>query len=300
VPLSIATVLKSRIILLVVGIAVVSWAGPLIRLATEAPPLVIAFWRTAIASAVLLPLALTRRRREVGALTGKWWAALVVSGGFLMLHFATWVASIDLTTIAASVLLVTSAPIWVSIASAAMGEPLPVRGWAGVMLAVAGAAVVGVAGISGGSGALAGNLLALAGAVAAAGYLIAGRRIRQSVSILTYAAGAYSAAALFLLVAVLATSAPLFDYRPGTWAAMLALALGPQLIGHTIFNFLLGDLEAWKVAAAVMGEPVGSAIIAAFLFAEIPGVLVFPGALLLFIGIGLAVGAGGRRRVPAG
>lgn len=292
--------LKGRILLLVAGIAVVSWAGPLIRLATEAPPLVIAFWRTAIASAVLLPLALIRRRGEIKGLTGSRWAALTLAGAFLMLHFATWVASIDLTTIAASVLLVTSAPIWVSLASAAMGEPLPLRGWVGVALAVAGAAFVGVAGLSGGSGRLAGNLLALAGAVAAAGYLIAGRRIRQSVSILTYAAVAYSACALILLAAVLITGAPLFNYSAGTWGAMLGLALGPQLIGHTIFNFLLGDLEAWKVAAAIMGEPVGSAIIAAFLFAEIPGVLVLPGALLLFGGIALAVGAGGRRRVPAG
>lgn len=285
--------MRGRLGLLIVGIAVVSWAGPLIRLATEAPPLVIAFWRTAIASAVLLPLALARRSGEIRALGGKRWLGLAVAGGFLMAHFATWIASIDLTTIAASVLLVTSAPIWVSVVSALMGEPLPARGWLGVVLAVGGAAMVGVAGTSGGAGVLTGNLLALAGAVAAAGYLLAGRVLRRSVSILTYAAVAYSVCALLLLVGVVVTGESLFDYGPAAWGAMLALAFGPQLIGHTIFNFLLGDMQAWKVAAAIMGEPVGSALIAAVMFAEIPGPLVYPGGLLLLAGIALAVTARG-------
>lgn len=286
---------RSRLLLLAFGILVVSWAGPLIRLATEAPPLAIAFWRTAIASAVLLPLALARQRPDLAAVRPRA-GMFALSGAFLALHFASWIASIDLTTVAASVLLVTSAPIWVALASVFMGEGLPARGWLGIALAVGGAAIVTGAGAGAGTTSMVGNLLALGGALAASGYLILGRRLRPTTPILSYAAVVYGCASALLLVSALVLRVPLGGYSLNTWLAIIALGVGPQLIGHTIFNFLLDDMEAWKVAAAIMGEPVGSAVIAVLLFREVPPPLVVPGGLVLLFGIALTVGAGSRAR----
>ncbi len=274
-----------------------SWGGPLTRLATEAPPLAIAFWRTAIATAVVLPLAAVRRRQELISIERRDWLLMMLSGLFLSVHFGTWIASIDLTTIAASAFLVTSHPLWVALFSVVVGDRLSRRGWLGICLAVGGGAMVGVAGTGTSGNAATGNLLALAGAIAAAAYLLVGRLVRPRVSILTYAAVAYGACTLFLLATATLGGVALTGFTPGTWLAIVLLGVGPQLLGHTTFNFALGDLEAWKVAAATMGEPIGSALIAALLFGEIPRRLVFAGGLLLVLGIGLALSSGKPVRV---
>lgn len=267
----------------------VSWSGPLIRIASEAHPLAIAFWRTAIASAVLVPAALVAER-GLPRLGARSMAGMVAAGALLSLHFATWVASIDLTTVASSVLLVSTTPVWVGIAAFVMGERMPAKSWLGIGLAISGAAVVAFAPGIEGTSARSGNILALLGAVAGAGYFIAGRKVRSSVRIATYAAVVYSVCAVMLAAAALITKAPLTGFSAKTWLTVIAIGIGPQLIGHTTFNFLLADLEAWKVTVAVVGEPVGSALIAGWLFGEIPGPLVFPGGLLLLAGVGLAVG----------
>lgn len=292
-------VLRRRTLLLVAGVLAVSWGGPLVRLATEAPPLAIAFWRTAVASAILIPLAVARRGAEIRALERRDYLTLAASGTFLAVHFATWIASIDLTTVASSVLLVTSVPIWAALVSGLMGGALSHRAWLGIALAIAGAALISGSGFAGTGTAGLGNLLALTGALAGAGYLLMGRQLRPRLSLLTYAAAVYGVCALLLLAALLAGGTAPFGYRGATWLAILGLAFGPQLIGHTTFNFLLKDLEAWKVAVAMMGEPIGSTVIAAFLFRELPGPIVVPGGVLLLGGIGLAVGAEGRLREVA-
>jgi drug/metabolite transporter (DMT)-like permease len=284
----------SRIALLVLAVAASSWSGPLSRIATEASPLAISFWRVALASAVLLPLALTRTRREWGTLSRKDGALLVGSATLLALHFVTWIASVDLTSVASSVLLVTSGPVWIALASGLMGERLGPRAWIGIALAIAGGALVAFAPKAAESvspNALGGNALALAGAIAVAGYLVIGRVMRPRVSLLLYIGSVYAICAAVLLAGALVTRTPLFGFSSGTWLAILGIAAGPQLIAHTIFNFLLRDMEAWKVAAVPLAEPIGSTIIAIFLFSEVPGTLVIPGGILLLIGVWLSLTA---------
>jgi drug/metabolite transporter (DMT)-like permease len=274
---------------MIVGVAVVAWAAPLIRLAEEAPPVSIAFWRTLIASFVLVPLAIFQRDDKFSKARGHL-LALFASALFLTLHFTSWIASVNLTTVAASVLLVTSTPVWVGLVSALfLRERFGARGWIGVAAAVCGAAIVAAGGISLYSTAVLGNSLALAGALAASGYLIIGRSIRPRLSLLTYVGVVYAMSSLMLFAIALATGIDLIGFSTKTWLAILGLGVGPQLIGHTIFNFLLGELPAGKVAVILMGEPIGSALIAGFLFGEIPGGFIIPGGVLLLAGIALTV-----------
>jgi drug/metabolite transporter (DMT)-like permease len=275
--------------LLILALVAISWSGPLVRLAGGIPALTIAMWRTSIATAILAPIAVGTQRAEIRNLAAKDIAAMVGSGAFLALHFAAWITSISLTTIASSVLLVTTAPLFVAAASAFIGEPLRARGWLGLSVAVVGAALVAGADLGRIETAALGNLLALAGAATAAGYALIGRVVRQRVSLPTYATVVYGSCALLILAAALATGTDLLGFPTSKWLVLLAIVAGPQLIGHTTYNFLLDRLEAAKVTVATMAEPLGAAVIAAVLFGEVPGPLIWPGAVALLTGIGIVV-----------
>ncbi|MEO7803653.1 MAG: DMT family transporter [Actinomycetota bacterium] len=274
---------------LLVAVAAVSCSAPLVRVA-EAPSLAIAFWRTAIATLLLLPFLVWRCRSEVLTLNKKQVLGLFGSGVFLAIHFATWIASVEMTTVASSVLLVTTSPVFVAIASMMLGERPSRRVWLGIGLAGVGGVVIAAADLGISAGSLKGDLLALVGAVSVSGYLLMGRGLRQRLSLLTYAVGVYGSCAAVLAVAMLFSRTSFVGYSSPTWLLLVAMALGPQLLGHTTFNFLLGRLESFKVAAATLGEPIGSGLIAAFAFGEVPRLWVFPGALLLLAGVALALG----------
>lgn len=284
-------------LLLILGVAAISWSGPLVRLATEAEPVAMAFWRTAIATLVLAPFALARHREEIRSLDRRNLIALMVSGALLALHFATWIASIDMTTVASSVLLVNSQPIFVALGSGLLGERVTRRTWVGIVIAIAGASLVAGGDFGASTRAGMGAVLAVVGAGTEAGYWMIGRHARQRMSLLAYVVLVYGFCALILFFAALATGAPLTGYRGSTWAALGAIVVGPQLLGHTTFNFLLGKLEAAKVVVAILGEPAGAAVIAALLFGEIPRATIIPGALFLIAGITVVLA--GRRQLEA-
>jgi drug/metabolite transporter (DMT)-like permease len=290
-----------QVLLLLVGVVAVSFSAIFIRLA-EAPALTIAFYRTGIAAALLLPFALVRQRDELRALTRRQVAIAVAAGAMLAVHFAVWITSLSYTTIAASVVLVTTQPIWVAAFSWMLfGERLRSLVLAGVLLALAGAAVV-----SGGDfasparpRALEGDLLALAGAITAAAYFVAGRHLRRDVSLATYAGLAYGTCAVFLLPMALLSGAQLSGFPTKTWGLFVLMALVPQMLGHTVFNFLLRDVEATVVAITVMGEPVGATLLALAIFGETPPANAILGGVLILAGIYVAITAqarGGRMR----
>ena len=214
---------------------------------------------------------------------------MMVAGGFLALHFASWITSVNLTTVASSVLLVTTTPIFVAAASALIGERVRGRAWVGIAVAIGGTVLVAAGDIGHVRTAAAGNALALAGAFTVAGYLLIGRVIRPRLSILTYATVVYGSCALLIFVATLVTRTPLVGFPGKRWLVIAGIVAGPQLLGHTTFNYLLERIEAAKVTVAAMAEPIGATLIAALLFGEVPGVLVFPGGVLLLVGIAIVV-----------
>ncbi|MDQ5815961.1 MAG: DMT family transporter [Actinomycetota bacterium] len=267
--------------LLALGVVAASVSAILVRYAEGADALAISFWRCAFGALLLAPFARSglRDMKRPAAFTMP-----VIAGAFLAVHFATWIRSLDLTTVASSVLLVSTTPIFVAlIAWFAFKDRLPAVGWTGIVMALGGTALV--AGVDLGGTSFAGNLLALAGGAMAAGYVLAGGVARRTLGILEYAAVTYAAAAVLLLVVCLAAGVDLIGYPSATWWAIAGIVVGPQLLGHTVINLVLKDIDATTVSAAIMAEPIIAITLAFALFDEVPSILVYPGGAAILAGI---------------
>ena len=270
-----------------VALVAISLAAIFVRFA-DAPGVVVAFWRMAIACLVLLPFTLRAlRRTPLGV--GSGWASLA-AGVLLGIHFATWISSLSYTSVAASVTLVSTIPLWVAIlAWLFLGQAPTLTVLFGVLTAVAGGAVIAfgdLASPTSGSDPLLGNALALIGAVAAAGYLLLGRAAqRRGLSLQAYVGVAYAVAALVLLPlpALFSLSYVAYPWTTALWVVLLALV--PQLIGHTGINYALKHLDPTKVATATLFEPIGAAVAAWLLFSELPASLTLVGAALVLLGV---------------
>lgn len=282
--------------LLAAGVAGVSSSAVLIRIA-DAPALAVGFWRNALAALVLAPFAFAHHRGELRALSGRHRGLIVLSGAMLALHFALWIPSLSLTSVAASTVLVTTTPIWVAMLGAVLlSERVGRRGIAGIALAFTGALVISGGDLGDGSEAIVGDLLALGGALAAAAYVLLGRTLRPRVSLSTYAAAVYAVAAAILGLAMLAVGTPFGGYGIEVWTLFGAMAVGPQLLGHTVFNYLLAEVEAWVVALAVTAEPVGATLLGMVVLHEVPSRVTVAGAAVTLGGIALAVSSASTER----
>jgi drug/metabolite transporter (DMT)-like permease len=281
--------------LLALGVVSVAFSSILIR-AAEAPAMSVAFYRNAIAAAILLPIALSRHRDELRSLSRRGWATALLAGGLLAAHFALWIPSLSYTTVAASTVLVTTTPVWVALFGRAMGERVTRRTGVGIALALAGAVLIsgGDYGVS--ARAAFGDLLALGGAVAAAGYLLAGRSLRRRISLTTYTGIAYTTTAAILAVAVTVSEASFTGFEPRVWALFVLMALVPQIGGHTVFNYLLGHVEAGTVAIAVTGEPVVASVLALVFFGEVPAASAVAGGVTILAGIWIVIRTEARAR----
>jgi len=279
---------------LLVGVIAVSFAAIFIRLAQDAkaPSLVLAAARLSVATVALTPLVLRRHRAELQAAPWRDVAWAVLSGLFLAAHFATWITSLEYTAVVNSVTLVTTSPLWVALlAPLTLGERLNRATLLGIALAIGGGILVGVS--SAGDPPTRpdpwlGNGLALAGAVAAAFYLMIGRRLRARWSLVTYAWVVYGVAALTLVVTVVATRQQVLGLPGRAYLWMVLMGLVPQLIGHSSFNYALGYLPAAYVSLVVLGEPIGSGLLAIAFLDEWPVPLQLAGSALILIGIAVA------------
>ncbi len=273
---------------LTIAVGAISTAAILVRLA-DAPAISVAFWRSA-GGAVLLAPAAWRHLRVGRGLDRRDTQLVVISGLLLGLHFALWLGSLSFTTVASSVTLVTSAPVFVAVGAAVLlGERISRRAWLGILVTTIGATVIGL-GDAGGSApagnAPLGDAMALAGAAAVAGYLVIGRDMRRrSVPTAVYASGTYAVAAAALLAAAAVGGRSLWGYGIGTWAALGGLVLGPQMLGHTMLNEMLERVSATTIAAVVLFEPVGSTLLAWLILGELPVTAFWVGAPLVLTGL---------------
>jgi drug/metabolite transporter (DMT)-like permease len=269
------------------AVAAASTSAVLIR-AGDAPEPVMALYRVVFTVLLLLPLSrnagaeLTRasRRDLLGAL---------FAGLALAVHFAAWFESVDRTTIAASVTLVQTQTVFVAAGAALLlSERVTRRTVGGIGLALGGAVLLSADGLLGARTApapLLGNALAVLGAVAAAAYVLSGRSIRQRVPVVPYVLVVYSVAAVALLAVVLGSGHRLAGYPPHEWLLFLGMAVGPGVLGHTLINWALEYVESSVVSVSLVGEPVGSTILAALVFGEIPGALTVAGGGVVIAGI---------------
>lgn len=289
---------------LVAAILAVSTASIFIRFAqADAPSLVIAALRLTFATLLLAPLALTRHREEIKGLTSREITLGIFSGLFLTVHFATWISSLEYTSVASSAVFVATGPLWVALLSPALlNERLTRAAIVGLTLALLGGAVVGLSDacvIQNGiqcpelgqvlqGRAMWGNFLALAGAWAVTGYLIIGRKLRAKISLIPYIFVVYGISAIGLIIVMFVAGQSPLGYPIKTYGWIFLLALIPQIIGHSTFNWALGYLPAAFVAVTTLGEPVGSAILAFFILQETPSMIMISGGVLILFGIYLA------------
>jgi len=269
-----------------VGVVAVSTGAVLVRLAAGASPLAVAAWRLVLASVVLVPIALARG--TLRTLQRKDLALGVLSGAALAVHFVLWISSLGLTSVASSVLFVSTHPIFVSVGGALfLGERVSRSLAIGIAVTLAGGTLVGFGNLH--LGAWTGDLLALGGGLFAAVYFLIGRRLRPHVSLVDYTAITYGTAAVLTLVACLVFRVRLVGFSPPTYCWLALLAIGPQLIGHSTFNWALRHLPAAKVSVLVLGEPVGAALLAYLVFGETLTWLGALGATILLAGITLSL-----------
>ena len=280
---------------LAVGVLSVSTGAIFVRYAqTDAPSLVIAAYRMGIAFLVVLIPTLVNHRRELLSLTRRDLMLTATSGLALALHFATWISSLAFTSVANSVVLVNTIPLWVGLLAPLVArERLARATMIGIILSVAGAIVIGL-GLDRGSPSarhLSGGSLAVIGALAAAIYILIGRNLRRRHSLLVYVTVCYGTAAAFLWLAVLAGRLPVIGFSGRTWACLLGLALVSQILGHTSYNWALRYVSASMIAVSLLGEPILSSLFAFVLFGEALTPLQAVGAALILAGIYLAARA---------
>lgn len=295
------------------AILAVSTASPFIRFAQEeAPSIVIAAFRMTLASLLLLPFAAKNAYHEIQKIPLRQKTLLVVSGFFLALHFASWISSLQYTTVASSVMLVSTTPLWVALLSPIfLRERLAPAAWVGLFIAIAGGILVGAGGqctLDHGkilcadlfnsvtrSGTF-GNFLAILGAWGSAGYLLIGRRLRPSFSLSSYTFLVYGVAGAFLLLAVWMTGNRLTGYSFETYGWFLGMAVIPQLVGHSTLNWALKYLSASYVSISLLGEPIGTIILTYFLLREKPTLFELLGGVCILAGIYLATNLESRSR----
>ena len=287
---------------LLIAILAVSTASIFIRFAQMdgAPSLVIAALRLSFATLLLSPLAITRHRDELHNLTRAELSLGLVSGLFLAVHFATWISSLEYTSVASSVVFVSTGPLWVALLSPMLlNERLTRAAIIGLGLALLGGTVIGLADACTWSGGLQcpdlsqvmqgramwGNFLALAGAWAVTGYLIIGRKLRAKLSLIPYIFVVYGMAAIGLIVLMIVAGQLPLGYETKTYGWIFLLAAIPQLIGHSTYNWALRYLPAAFVAVTTLGEPIGSAILAFFILNERPTIAIVIGGALILLGI---------------
>jgi drug/metabolite transporter (DMT)-like permease len=277
--------MPSFIILLFIGIVAISTASIFIKLC-DAPALIISTYRMVLASLILMPWAAHQKVWKSWEKKDLAW--LVFSGIFLSLHFASWIASLKYTSVASSVVLVTTHPIFVGIGSwLFLKERLGFNLMLGIGFSVIGSGLIGYGDFALSKEALMGDGLALLGALTASGYFLVGRKMRKNQDLLAYIFPVYSTAGLVLILFSLFFQKPFFGYSPATYSLFFLLAIVPQLIGHTTFNWALKYLPASMVAITILGEPVGSTILAYFILGEgltfwkiLGGISIFAGILI--------------------
>lgn len=253
---------------LVSGVLAVSTGAIFARMA-DAPALVIAAYRVGIAVIVLLPFALWKARDELKSLSGKDLKFAMLAGFFLAMHFATWISSLSYTSVVNSVVLVNTTPLWVGLLTPLITrERIRKATVISILVSVAGGVIIGIGDFVTVKTALWGDLLALIGSVCLAIYLLLGQTLRSKLSLLAYVTVCYGSAAVILWMIVWLAGAPVSGFDLNTWYCLLAMAMIPQLIGHTSYNWALKWFSTHMIAVSLLGEPIGGTVLAYIIFNE--------------------------------
>ena len=273
---------------LFIGIIGISTGSIFARYA-EAPSLVISTYRTGIAATFMAPIALIHYRQELLSIKQKDLIYVFLAGLFLALHFATWITSLFYTSVASSVVIVETIPIWTALLSPLVTKDrTSLLSWLGIGLSFIGMIIITTGDFSIGKKALIGDLLALAGAWFGTFYFLAGRVVRPRMGLPSYTFICYGTAFAILLSTSLILGLPLRGFSTRTWWAFAGMGLVSQIMGHSSYNWALKHVSAGLVAVALLGEPLGATFLAWLLFHESLTIAKIIGGTAILTGIILA------------
>ncbi len=289
--------LKTTLVLLV-GVLSISFSAIFVKFCDDVPAIMIATYRLVIASSILLAI-FKIKGSSFNTVKKKDLMFCLLSGFFLSLHFVSWITSLKYTSVANSVVLVSTNPIFLGLFSyLVLREKQDTELIIGIILSFLGSITLAV----GDSGlfnlilvdkkVLFGDILALTGAVMISGYLIVGSKVRKRLDIFTYITLVYSFCAIYLLVISIVLQVPFKGYKSSSYLSMILLAIIPQLLGHTSFNWALKHLKTSMVAIAILGEPVGAILLAYLFFKETIDSFQLIGIILVFAAIIIATRKG--------
>ena len=276
-------------VILLVAVTSVSSASIFIRLCTSSP-LIIAFYRLAFATLILGPITLFGSWRDLKRLSRKEFMYMPVIGFCLALHFAFWITSVKLTSIASSTVIVSLHPVFVALgAHMLLKEKINKFMFSGIITALFGCFLIAYGDYELGRENLLGDLYALVGAITVALYFLGGRHIRRKSGLLAYATPVYASCTIFLAITCLASNLKFYPYSIREYVLFLALALIPMIMGHTLLNWALKYLPAAQVSTSVLGEPIGATILAVIILKEIPTLLTILGCIITLSGVYLTL-----------
>jgi drug/metabolite transporter (DMT)-like permease len=289
-------VAHADLIVLLVAAAAVSTSGPMIA-AITAPALAIAFWRNAFGTLATAAVVGARPglRAEIRNLTARQLKLSAAAGVLLAAHFATWTPSLTYTTVASATALVSTQPVWTAVFLRLLGDRVSRATWIGIAIAMLGIVLLTGADLAVSGRALGGDLLALVAGALAAAYMIVGQEVRRTVSTAAYTTVCYGICAGTLLLVCLGARVELAGYDGETWLRLLGLTVMAQLLGHTLFNRVVGRVGATLAATVILCEVPGAALIAWWLLDQTPPDAVLPAGVLLLGGVYLVVRSEGRR-----
>jgi len=286
---------SSAIVIITIGLLSISFASIFIKIC-DAPSMVIATYRLVIASLFYVGFTRIKVGHIRAGISFSQFKVMIISAIFLTLHFSTWITSLKFTSVASSVVLVQSAPIFVALGSFIFLRERPsLPMMLGIFVAITGTIIISIHDFALDEGSLVGNLLALGGAIGAAGYLLAGRKLRATVDTFQYVTIVYSITAVLLLVFTLFSGASLTGYSPQIYLLFLVIAFFPQVIGHTSFNWALKYYSATAVSILLLGEPIGASILAVIFLGETLSLIKIIGGIVILSGVFLAIVAESNR-----
>lgn len=274
------------LIVLPVGIVSISTASIFIKLCSDAPSVVIAAARLGIASLILVPGAVAIRGWKPLFVPWRHFKYILLSSIFLSAHFFLWITSLKYTSVLSSVVIVTSNPIFIGLVSYVLfKEKVHRHLFLGIILGIAGGVLIAFSDMRVSSYSLYGDFLSLGGAIMASCYFLVGRKIRKTVNLISYIVPVYALTALILTGFVYIMGHDFYGYQQSTYIYFVLLAIIPQLVGHSSLNWSLKYVTATTVAVFVLGEPVGSSILAYFFLNETVAPIQLVGGALILSGI---------------
>ena len=254
---------------------------------SEAPALVISAYRMLFTSLMLLIPVIINNRYEFKKITKREYILCTVSGIFLALHFASWISSIKMTTVANSTILVSCSPIFVALANYFITKEKLGRKMAiGISMSLAGTIIIAM-GSSGekSSNMMLGNILAFLGAVFVAGYFVIGGIARKNLSAGVYVFIVYSVSTAVLFIMCIISKTPIYPYSPKEFLLFIALAFFCSILGHTVYNYMVKYVSSTMISVSTLSEPIFASVLALLIFREIPSIYTLIGGIIIIAGI---------------